>query len=90
MVGNSANMARTNFENRLAGPMVWKQVQELLAAPLSHAYKRELESSSSKCTKNDKSALCGKPSETNDVTLPIVLGIAYEGLRYSDFWVMES
>ena len=35
------------------------------------------ETSSDKCTKNDKSALCGKPAETNNVTLPVVLGILY-------------
>lgn len=81
-----SSMARTHhhhsafhLKNRLADPMALDHSQEISAVELLHVSKRRsLESSSNKCTKNDKSALCGKPSETNNVTLPIVLGIVYE------------
>lgn len=29
------------------------------------------------CTKNDKSVQCAKPADSNNITLPVVLGIVY-------------
>lgn len=33
--------------------------------------------SPSTCGKNDNSPQCGKPADTNNITLPVVLGVVY-------------
>ena len=70
-----------HLKDRPVGQLAFEYFQDLSIVQPQRFVKRDRESSSNKCTKNDKSALCGKPSETNNVTLPVVLGIVYESIH---------
>lgn len=76
----------SHVKNRLAGPMGFENAKDpAVIQQLRISKRRPLESSSDKCNnKNDKSALCEKPAETNNVTLPVVLGIMYGFFRILD------
>ena len=53
---------------------------EHVIAHLPNLAKRD---ASNTCTKDDKSAQCAKPADSNNITLPIVLGIVYVPCSHS-------
>lgn len=58
---------------------------EYIIAQLPKLSKRDSSESSSSnvCSKDDKSVQCAKPADSNNITLPVVLGIVYVSLHDS-------
>lgn len=69
-----------HFYNRGAEPLRAENIMDRDVVQLVNVLKRNPSadsSTSNTCTKNDKSQQCGKPSDSNNITLPVVLGVLY-------------